>query len=51
MDDGRRGLSVTLRALSRFQKYKRDKIRLLDGRNIKAATLVTLVTLSEGNSP
>jgi hypothetical protein len=44
-------LSVTLRQLSRFQKHQRDKIRLLDGRNIKAATLVTLATLSEGNSP
>jgi hypothetical protein len=43
-------LSVTLRPLSRFQKHKRDKIALLDARNITAATPVTLVTLSEGNS-
>jgi hypothetical protein len=44
-------LSVTLRPLSRFQKHKRDKIALLGGRNIRAATPVTLATLSEGNSP
>ena len=51
MDDGRRGLSVTLRALSRLQKHKRDKIALLDGGNIRVVSLVTLVAPSEDNSP
>jgi hypothetical protein len=41
VDDGRRGLSVTPRALSRLQKHKRDKIALLDGGNIRAVSLVT----------
>lgn len=44
-------MSVTLHPLSRLQKHKREKIALLGSRNIAAATLVTLATLSEGNSP
>jgi hypothetical protein len=47
VDNGRQGLSVTLRPLSRFERYKRDKITLLGGRNIRAVSLVTLVALSE----
>jgi hypothetical protein len=51
VDNGRRGLSVTLRPLSRFQKHKRDKIVLLDGGNSRAVSLVTLVAPSEDKSP